>query len=100
MRSSVNPKAVEEDTAENFVAFDLNRKTLKNLTKEIVMLRAERGLQNEETALYPLPILEAALKDFPKVKLHTVPDTNHYDIVMSPYGAESCVQYIYGEANQ
>lgn len=98
--SSVNPKAVEEDTAENFVAFDLNRNTLKNLTDEIVMLRAERGLQNEENALYPMPILEAALVDFPKVKLHTVPDTNHYDIVMSPYGAESCVQYIYGEANQ
>ena len=96
LHSSVNPKAVEEDTAENFVAFDLNRNTLMNLSDEILMLRAERGFQNEETALYPLPILEAALKDFPKVRLHTVPDTNHYDIVMSPYGAESCVQLIYG----
>ena len=96
MKSSVNPQCVEDDTSENFRAFDLNQKTLKNLTDEVLLIRAERGLQNEETALYPLPILTAELTKFPKVRLETVADTNHYDLVVDSYGAEKCVQLIYG----
>jgi pimeloyl-ACP methyl ester carboxylesterase len=97
MKSSVNPQSVRDDTSENFRAFDLNQETLKNLSQEVLLIRAERGLQNEETALYPLPILTAALAKFPKVRLETVADTNHYDLVIHSFGAEKCVQLIYGE---
>ncbi len=98
MKSSVNPKSVQDDTAENFRAFDLNQETLKNLKDEVLLIRAERGLQNEETALYPWPILTAELTKFPKVRLETVADTNHYDLVINTYGAEKCVNLICGEA--
>jgi pimeloyl-ACP methyl ester carboxylesterase len=97
LRSCVNSLSVVEDSAENFKGFDLNRNTLLNLTDEVLLLRAERGLQNEDIALYPEPMLSQTLMDFPKIKLHTVPDSNHYLLVMSPYGAESCVQLIYGD---
>lgn len=97
MKSSVNPQSVRDDTAENFRAFDLNQETLKNLRSEVLLIRAERGLQNEETALYPLPILTAELTKFPKIRLETVADTNHYDLVVNTFGAEKCLDLIYGE---
>jgi pimeloyl-ACP methyl ester carboxylesterase len=96
MKSSVNPKCVEDDTSENFKAFDLNQETLRNLKNEVLLIRAERGLQNEETPLYPLPILTAELEKFPKVRLETVADTNHYDLVVNSFGAEKCLELIYG----
>lgn len=95
MSASSNGKAVEEDSEDLFVS-DLISHTLENLEEDVLMLRAVRGLQNEETPLYPEEILNAGLIKYPRIKVITVPDTNHYDILLSQNGAVACANLIYG----
>lgn len=95
LSASSNVRAVEEDS-EDLFGNELIESTLKNLGKEVLMLRAVRGLQNEETPLYPEEILNTTLAKYPKIKLVTVPDTNHYDILLSQSGASACANLIYG----
>lgn len=95
LRASTNAVAVEEDSADQF-GKELIENSLKNLEKEVLMLRAVRGLQDQEIPLYPEEILRETLTKYPKIKLVTVPDTNHYDILLSDYGAQACANLIYG----
>jgi lipase len=95
MRASSKAQAVEEDSIDLFGS-DLMMDTLKNLTEEVLMLRAERGLQNETPPLYPEEVLKTALTQYPKIKVITVPDTNHYDILLEEGGANACANLIYG----
>ena len=95
MHSSSNPTAIVEDS--NFLfKNDFVDRTLSGLRQEVLMLRAERGLQNEAIPLYPLEVLNAVLARYPKVKLVTVSDTNHYDILLEQGGADKCAELIYG----
>ena len=96
MSASSNAKAVEEDSEDLFVS-NLISQTLENLKEDALMLRAVRGLQNEETPLYPEEILKTTLTKYPRIKLITVPDTNHYDILLSQNGAVACANLIYGK---
>ena len=95
MYASSNQKAVEEDSSFLFKN-DFVERTLSHINEEVLMLRAERGLQNEALPLYPLDLLNSVLARFPKVKLITVPDTNHYDILLEQSGADKCAELIYG----
>jgi pimeloyl-ACP methyl ester carboxylesterase len=95
LRPSTNPAAVEEDSRDLFVQ-ELIDKTLQNLKDEVLMLRAERGLQNEETPLYSQPALDALLPNYPKVKVITVENTNHYDILLDQNGADQCAEIAFG----
>lgn len=92
---ATNPAAVEEDSRDLFEQ-ELIDKTLQNLKEEVLMLRAVRGLQNEETPLYPQQVLDALLPKYPKVKVVTVEDTNHYDILLDQSGADRCAQLAFG----
>jgi hypothetical protein len=67
-----------------------------NLSQDVVMLRAVRGLQNEETPLYPEVLLNAVLPKYPRIKVVTVDDTNHYDILLEQSGADSCANIAFG----
>lgn len=95
-KPSTNPKAVEEDSRDLF-GDDLVVRSLKSLPKESLFIRAPRGLQNEEGGLYPLPIIEATLPDYPKLKLVNLVDVNHYDMFLSKAGSEQIANVIYGE---
>lgn len=95
MSASSNAKAVEEDSEDLFNSVLISN-TLENLEEDVLMLRAVRGLQNEETPLYPEVILNAALTKYPRIKVVTVPDTNHYDILLSQKGAAECANLIFG----
>jgi lipase len=95
MYASTNKKAVEEDSIDLF-GNELIENTLRNLTQEVLMLRAVRGLQNEETPLYPEDALKAVLRNYPKIKLITVPNTNHYELLIEQIGADACANLIYG----
>lgn len=97
MHSSSNPKAVEEDSVDLFRG-DFINEALANLSEAVLMLRAERGLQNEVIPLYPLEPLQEVLKRFPKVQLVTVSNANHYDILLEQGGADECAKLIYGIA--
>jgi len=95
LKARTNPKAVEEDSEDLFVN-NLIEKTLENLSEEVLLIRAVRGLQNEEGGLYPEPVLAAVLSKWPKIKVHTIADTNHYDILLEETGAEAVAELIFG----
>lgn len=94
-RPAANPVAVEADSRDLFEQEMLDL-TLQNLKDEILMLRAVRGLQNEETPLYPEQVLQVLLPKYPKVRVVTVEDTNHYDILLDQDGADKCAELAFG----
>lgn len=99
MYASTNKKAVLEDAIDEF-GNELIENTLRNLTEEVLMLRSVRGLQNEEVPLYPEGLLREVLVNYPKIKLVTVPDTNHYDMLLNQENADACAEIIYGVSNR
>ncbi|MEY2597638.1 MAG: hypothetical protein RL182_721 [Actinomycetota bacterium] len=96
-KPSTNPQAVEDDSRDLF-GDEIIVKALKSLKEETLFIRAPRGLQNEEGGLYPLPILEVALAQYPKLKLINLDDVNHYDMFLHPIGCKQIAEAIYGEA--
>ncbi len=85
-----------EGTGKDLFVSKLIEKTLEKLVEDVLFIRAVRGLQNEEGGLYPEPVLAAVLPKYPKLKMHTIADTNHYDILLDEVGAEAVAQLIYG----
>jgi pimeloyl-ACP methyl ester carboxylesterase len=94
-KASTNPQAVEEDSRDLF-GDDLIVKSLQGLQKPAIFIKAERGLQNEEGGLYPMPVLDAVLPAYPMLKLEFLADCNHYDMFLEATGAEKVAHMIYG----
>jgi lipase len=94
-KASTNPQAVEEDSRDLF-GDDLIIKSLQGLQKPSIFIKAERGLQNEEGGLYPMPVLNAVLPSYPMLKLEVLADCNHYDMFLEATGAEKVAHIIYG----
>jgi pimeloyl-ACP methyl ester carboxylesterase len=95
-KAATNPQAVEEDSRDLF-GDNLIVNSLKGLKKESKFIKAERGLQNEEGGLYPMPVLEAVLPAYPMLKLEFLADCNHYDMFLEATGAEKVAHIIYGD---
>jgi pimeloyl-ACP methyl ester carboxylesterase len=95
MKAATNPQAVEEDSRDLF-GDDLIVKSLQGLNKKSIFIKAERGLQNEEAGLYPMPVLDAVLPAYPMLKLEVLADCNHYDMFLEATGAEKVAHIIYG----
>lgn len=93
LKPSTNPQCVTEDSVDLWSS-DLINQALVNLDRKVLMLRAVRGLQNEPTGLYPEALLADLSKRYPKVEIITVANTNHYDILMSDYGANEIAKLI------
>ena len=94
-KPSTSPQAVEEDSRDLF-GDDIIDRALKNLTEETLFIRAPRGLQNEEGGLYPLAVLDYILPNYPKLKLISLDDVNHYDMFLHPFGCSQIANAIYG----
>jgi pimeloyl-ACP methyl ester carboxylesterase len=95
-KASTNPQAVEADSRDLF-GDDLVVTSLQGLAKPSIFIKAERGLQNEEGGLYPMPVLDAVLPAYPMLKLEFLADCNHYDMFLEQSGAEKVAQIIYGD---
>jgi lipase len=93
LKPSTNPDCVSEDSVDLWSS-DLIANALKALDQDVVMLRAVRGLQNEPTGLYPAQLLDDLAIKYPSVKITTIANTNHYDILMSDYGATEIAKII------
>lgn len=96
MKAATNPQAVEDDSRDLF-GDDLIVKSLQGLKKQSLFIKAERGLQNEEGGLYPMPVLAAVLPAYPMLTLEFLSDCNHYDMFLEATGAEKVAQIIYGD---
>ena len=94
-KASTNPQAVEEDSRDLF-GDDLIVKSLQGLQKPAIFIKAERGLQNEDGGLYPMPVLDAVLPAYPMLKLEFLAACNHYDMFLEATGAEKVAHIIYG----
>ncbi len=95
-KPSTNPAAVEADSQDLF-GDGLIVRSLKGLRQQVLFIKAERGLQNEEGGLYPLAVLESVLPQYPMLKLEFLADCNHYDMFTNHLGAEKVAQIIYGD---
>lgn len=89
-------KALEEDVRDEFEG-DSIPKSCAGLRDEVLLVRTTRGLQDEESPLYPLAPLTVLLEHYPKITVQTLENLNHYSVVMSSEGAARCVSLIYGE---
>ena len=94
-KPSTSAQAVEDDSRDLF-GDEIIDKALKNLSKETLFIRAPRGLQNEESGLYPLPVLDYIAPQYPMLKIVSLDDVNHYDMFLHPFGASQIAEIIYG----
>lgn len=89
-RSRVSIDAVRGD-AEDTLVSDTIQKALEALPRPTSILRAERGLMNEETPLVP----DALAAAFPRVTdLGVVRDTNHYTIAFVSHGVKAIADWV------
>lgn len=93
LQPSTNKEAVAQDSADLWGSSFIDQ-ALIDLKSPVQLFRAVRGLQNEETPLYPKAPLDAALDRYPMIECITVPDTNHYTILMANSGADAVAAHL------
>lgn len=81
LRSKVNGVAVRADFTDLHTGAD-PRAAYETLPRDTPFLRAERGMFDEPTGLYPDP-------DAIKLEVSTVPGVNHYSILLGDAGARA-----------
>jgi len=81
LRSRVSGDAVRTDYLD-ILAGDAPKAAYAALPADTPFLRAERGMFDQPEALYPDP-------DAISLTVTTVPDTNHYSILLSDHGARA-----------
>jgi lipase len=90
LRSGVSADAVKGDATDLFTTSTLYD-AIAALDRPAVLLRAERGMMNEETPL----VGDAVVQQYPQVKdLGFVAGTNHYTILLSDRGAKAVADAI------
>jgi lipase len=80
VRCVVKQKAAMTDVQD--LLFDrLTRKSVTRLRAPVRLMRAERGMFDDDP-LIPLPELDEFLREHPHVSVETVPDVNHFTILL------------------
>jgi len=86
LRSSCREEAMRIDGAE--VADNATATAaLRRVTAPVAFLRAERGLLDGPPPFYPEDAVARWLHGSPAVEACSVPDTNHYSLLLGPHGA-------------
>jgi len=89
MRSSASLDAVRADATDTLVGDPPQLVT----GLPTAMLRAERGMMNDEGGLYPIDSVQP-LCDEAGIPLQTIPDVNHYSMIWLPAGIDAIVATI------
>lgn len=90
LRSCVRRSAVHEDSVDQVDGTALREAVAAVGTAELRMLRAPLGLQGQPPGLYPEPWLTAcAAERLPGLRWRTVPEVNHYTILLGQAGARA-----------
>ena len=77
-----SPEAVRADLAEIGI-LDANRAALERVRAPVHLLRAERGVFDDDPVI-PEDQLRRCAAVYPSVQIEAVPGTNHYTIVLGP----------------
>ena len=93
LHSSCREEAMRVDGAE-VVDHASVAATLRHVTAPITFLRAERGLLDRPPAFYPAAAVAEWLPERPAVDVCTVPDTNHYSLIMGAPGATAVARAV------
>ena len=96
LRPATDPAAVARDSEDLWGGNECDT-ALRSTDLDVLMLRAPRGLQNELPGLYPEARIAELESMFPSMRIVTIPDTNHYDLVLSADGARMCAAEIQGD---
>jgi pimeloyl-ACP methyl ester carboxylesterase len=91
LRSSVREEAVRAD-GRDLVVDAATRGALARVSAPGLLLRAPRGLLDDENAL--IPAGQAGGFSHPTIELREVPDTNHYTILLGRAGAVATAEAI------
>jgi len=87
LRCAVSEDAVRADGADMLANTDLLRASLKALQVDTALLRAPRGLLNEDTPFQPEGVAEHWAGVVPTLHHELVADTNHYSLLLGERGA-------------
>ena len=87
LRSSCVESAVLEDSASELKSGDVER-ALGAITQPAVLVRAARGIFNQEPPLYPDSAMDAVRAKLPRLRDVLLTDVNHYTILLSERGAK------------
>jgi len=93
LTSSVREEAVLEDSASFLSSGDVER-ALGRLAQPVVLVRATRGMFNQEPPLYPDPVVAVARGQVPQLTDVLVPGVNHYTILLTTRGASAVADVI------
>jgi pimeloyl-ACP methyl ester carboxylesterase len=85
LRSASRLEAVAADTLELNGSTDYFE-ALAGLAGPVPFLRAPRGLLGEDGGLYPPDVIAEWQRQYPALTVTTVPDVNHYTILMTRHG--------------
>ncbi|UQX10376.1 alpha/beta fold hydrolase [Candidatus Mycobacterium methanotrophicum] len=88
LRSTVREDAVIADAESEFDRDQFDR-ALKRLTVPATLLRAERGVLNQTSPLYPESTIKIWLGAVPALRSVTIPTVNHYTILLTKRGVEA-----------
>lgn len=91
LHCAIPEEAVRTD-GRDLLTDDTTRNALERVTTPGVLLRAPRGLLNDENAF--IPLVQAASFDHCSIQLVEVADTNHYTIIMGAHGARATADAI------
>jgi pimeloyl-ACP methyl ester carboxylesterase len=91
LRSSVQVEAVRDD-GRDLIVDETTRTAIERVSAPGILLRAPRGLQDDENAFIPLE--QAAAFSHPSIELREVEDTNHYTILLGLPGARAVADAI------
>ena len=94
LHSSVQPDAVRDDSVDQLEGSALRDAVAALADQPLTLLRAPRGLQDDPPGLYPEDLLDSY--DLSGLRWTTVPDVNHYTILLSARGADT-VAAAFGE---
>ena len=85
--SCVRPEAVREDSIDQIEGAALREAISALASRRAVLLRAPHGLLGEPPGLYREQLLGSYATAFPGMRYVTVPDVNHYTLLLSERGA-------------
>lgn len=94
MHASTLPEAFTADSRELFRSNMIDT-ALKGLDRDVQLIRAPRGLMNEVPPLYPEDIIKTTLLQYPRIKMVTLEDVNHYDILLDQTCSDRCIKLVY-----
>ena len=93
LASSVREEVVLEDSA-SFLRSDDVERALGRLAQSVVLVRAPRGMFNQEPPLYTDPVVAASRGRVPQLTDVLVPGVNHYTILLTKRGASAVADVI------